>query len=302
MTPAASVKQKKSLLSRMWQYRAAYLFILPFYIGFLFLDAYPILYSAYLSLHKWSGLGEMEFRGLANYAHAFQDTRFLLSLKNTAILWLGKIFVLLALALVLAIVVNSNWLRGRHIFRATFYLPNITPLAAMTLVFGLLFDTHFGILNTGLQAIGLPSVPWLTDVVWAKISIVILNIWYALGWYMIILLAGLQSIDPTLYEAAEVDGANTLQRAWHITIPSLRNILFFCFIIETIGSWEMFTEPQLLTRGGPLHSTLTSSLYLYNTAFEYNKFGYAAAMSFVLFAVIAVASLLQTRFMARDET
>lgn len=304
-TPAACPGKRgreKRLLRRMWENRAAYLFIAPFYIMFLFLDAFPILYSAYLSFHKWSGLGEMEYRGLTNYVRAFKDSRFLYSLRNTAIFWLGHIFVMLALALLLAVVLNSRRVRGRHVYRAVFYLPNITPMAAMTLVFGLIFDTHFGILNAGLQAIGLQAIPWLTDVLWARISIIILNIWGATGWYMLILLAGLQSIDPALYEAAEVDGSNTLQKLWYITIPSLRNVLFFCFIVETIGSLEIFTEPQLLTGGGPLNSTLSASLYLYNTAFEYNKFGYSAALSFVLFAIIVVASAIQTKFMAQGDT
>jgi lactose/L-arabinose transport system permease protein len=276
------------------------LFIAPFYIGFLIFDAFPILFSAYLSLHKWSGLGEMKFRGLANYARLLKDSRFLVSLKNTAIMWIGHIFIMMALALLLAVVLNAKSIWGRSVYRGVFYLPNVTAVAAMALVFGLVFDTHFGILNSGLNVIGLPSIPWLTDVAWSKPSVIILNIWNATGWYMIILLAGLQSIDPALYEAAEVDGANAFDKLFHITIPSLRKILFFCFIVETIGSFELFTEPYVLTNGGPMNSTLSVSLYLYRAAFEYNKFGYSAAMSFVLFAIIVIASLVQTKFMAEE--
>jgi lactose/L-arabinose transport system permease protein len=274
---------------------------LPFYFWFFLLDVFPILYSAYLSFHKWDGLGEMKYRGLANYTRAFKDTRFIGSLKTTAYLWLGHIFIMLALALLLAVVLDSKLIRGRTVYRAIFYLPNVTPIAAMALVFGLVFDHHFGILNAGLAAVGLEAVPWLTKPNWARVSIIILNTWGATGWYMLIMLAGLQSIDPALYEAAEVDGSNALQKLFYITIPSLKNILFFCFIVETIGSFEIFIEPNVLTGGGPLNATLSTSLYLYNTAFQYNKFGYSAAMSFVLFAIIAVASAIQLVLMRREE-
>jgi len=294
-------RKKKSIFRRIWDNRAAYLFITPFFIGFLLLDAFPLAFSGYLSLHKWNGLGEMRYRGPANYTRAFQDSRFLVSLKNTATLWLGHIFLLLALAFILAVVLNSKLIKGRYVYRVIYYLPNITAIAPMALVFGLIFDTHFGILNLGLTALGITGPPWLTEPFWANVSIIILNIWSALGWYMLILLAGLQSIDPTLYEAAQVDGSTTLQRAWYITLPGLRDVLFFAFIIETIGSFELFTEPQLLTNGGPLNSTLTASLYLYNSAFSYNKFGYSSAMSFILFAIIVVVTIIQARLTAEDE-
>jgi lactose/L-arabinose transport system permease protein len=301
MTTSALYRPLKSgLLKQIWRYRYAYLFISPFFIGFLVFDAFPFVFSIFLSFKEWSGFGEMTPRGIDNYRRVFNDSRFILSLKNTIYLWLGHIFIMLALALILAVILNSRKLRGKVLYRASAYLPNVTATAAMALVFGLVFDSQFGILNTALKAINLPPVPWLTDVAWAKPSIIILNVWNITGWYMILLLAGLQSIDPVIYEAAEVDGANVLQKFFYITIPSLRRIIFFAFIIETIGSFQIFTEPQVLTGGGPSNSTLSVSLYLYNTAFKYNKFGYSSAMAMVLFGIIVVASLVQTRFY-RDE-
>jgi len=284
-----------AFLRLVWKQRNAYIFIAPFFIGFFIFDAFPILYTAYLSLHKWNGLGPMEYRGFRNYVRLFQDERFVTSLKNTAILWLGHIFILFFVAFVLALVLNSKNIFGRNVFRAVVYLPNVTPLAAMALVFGLIFDSEFGVLNASLNALGLGSIPWLIDAVWAKGSIILLNLWNATGWYMLIFIAGLQSIDHILYEAAEVDGANVFQKVWYITLPSLRNVFIFVFIIETIGSFEMFTEPYVLTKGGPMNSTLTVSLYTYRSAFEFSKFGYSAAMSFVLFAIIVVVSLIQAR-------
>jgi len=304
MTSISQTQDKPSrfsLFAQMWKQRNAYLFIAPFFIGFFIFDAFPILYSAYISLHKWNGLGDMQFRGFRNYARLFQDDRFVISLKNTAILWIGHIFILVFLAFTLSLILNSKNTYARNVYRAIVYLPNVTPIAAMALVFGLIFDAEFGVLNTGLNALGLPAIPWLVDVVWAKGSVILLNLWNATGWYMLIFLAGLQSIDPVLYEAAEVDGANTFQKVRFVTLPALRNVFFFVFIIETIGSFEMFTEPYVLTRGGPLNSTLTVSLYTYRTAFEFNKFGYSAAMSFVLFAIIVIVSLIQAKLTQSGE-
>ncbi len=300
-TRALSLNRRHSILRRIWRSRSAYLFIAPFYAGFVLLDAFPFVFSVYLSLHKWNGLGEMQYRGFGNFVRAFHDHRFLVSLRNTATLWLGHIFLLLGLAFILAVVLNSKLIRGRHLYRVIYYLPNITPIAPMTLVFGLILDTHFGIINQGLQMLGLSPVPWLTKPFWANVSLIILMVWANLGWYMLILLAGLQSVDPALYEAATVDGATALQRTWYITLPSLREVLFFALVIETIGSFELFTEPQLLTNGGPLNSTLTTSLYLYNSAFSYNKFGYSSAMSLILFVIIVGVSLLQIKFTAGTE-
>jgi len=295
-------QRKRPLLQRMYRYRMAYLFISPFLIGFLVFDVFPILFSLYLSFQEWNGFGEMRFRGWANYLRVFSDNRFIQSLGNTIYMWLGHIFIMLALALFLAVLLNSRSLRMKSLYRVSAYLPNVTATAAMALVFSLVFDTQFGVLNTGLKALHLPPVPWLSDASWAKPSIIILNIWNITGWYMILFLAGLQNIDPLLYEAAEVDGANILQKFFFITLPGLRRILFFAFIIETIGSFQIFTEPKVLTNGGPMNSTLSTSLYLYNTAFRYNKFGYASAMSFVLLVIIIIASIIQTRFFGDEES
>ena len=299
--PNYTQNPQKSLMRRIWRSRIPYLFILPFYIGFLILDLFPILFSGYLSFQSWSGFGKMRFVGLQNYVRALADDRFINSLKITAILWLGHIFILLLLAFILALLMDSKLIKGRIIYRAIYYLPNVTPIAAMALVFQLIFDTNFGILNMILHAIGLPNVPWLIDPNWARVSVILLNLWGATGWYMLILLAGLQSVELNLYDAAHVDGANTLQRIWHITLPSIRNILFFCFVIETLGSAQMFVEPRVLTTGGPMNATLTTSLYLYSTAFEYGKFGYSAAMSFIFLAIILIASLIQLRYMSKEQ-
>jgi cellobiose transport system permease protein len=280
----------------MWKSRWAYLFIAPFFVNFFIFDLFPLVFSLFLSLQKWSGFGQMQFVGLDNFRRVLSDERFWNATRNTALLWLGHIFIMMAVALLLAVVLDSKLLRGRTVFRAIYYLPSITAIAAMALVFGLIFDVNFGILNKILTAMHLPAIPWLSSTWGARASIVLFNLWGGTGWYMVIFLAGLQNINPDLYEAASVDGANAWHKLRHVTIPSLRPVLLFVFIIETIGSFEMFTEPFLLTHGGPRDSTTTAGMYIYQHAFEFFNMGYAAAMSLVLFVFVAGASIVQVRF------
>jgi ABC-type sugar transport system permease subunit len=280
----------------MWRARNAYLFIAPFYVAFLIFGLGPILFTFYLSLVDWSGFEQMRFVGLHNFQLLFSDDLFWTALGNTLYLWLGHIFIMLALALALAILLNAPWLKFRGVFRAIVYLPNVGATAAVALVFAMIFDTNYGVLNRLLHLVGLPAVNWLGSADWSKPSIIILNVWNITGWFMLILLAGLQTVDPVLYEAAAIDGANGFRKLLHVTLPSLRKILFFCFIIETIGSLQIFTEPLVLTQGGPDNSSLSLALYLYQSGITNLRLGYAAAISLVLFVLTVAFSLVQARF------
>lgn len=291
--PASSLEPR--LLTRIWRARGAYLFIAPFYILFAVFGLFPILFSFYLSVVEWSGFAPMQFVGLSNFRALLADDVFWTSLINTVYLWLGHIFMLLLLSLFLALLLNAQSLRFRGLYRAAIYLPNTTAPAAVALVFALIFDFQFGIFNSVLNTIGLPSVNWIGSVNWSKPSIVILNVWNLTGWYMLIILAGLQTIDTTLYEAAAVDGATAMQRLRDVTLPGLRKVLFFCFIVETIGSLQIFAEPFILTKGGPQNSSLSLAMYLYQSAFEFFKLGYASAISIVLFALTILVSVAQAQ-------
>jgi ABC-type sugar transport system permease subunit len=287
------VSRRRGLPGRVWRARNAYVFIAPFYLSFLVFGLGPILFGFYLSTVSWSGFDQMRFVGVHNFQLLFADDLFWTSLTNTIYLWLGHIFIMLALALLLALLLNAPWLRLRSVFRTIVYLPNVGATAAVALVFAMIFDTTYGILNRLLALVGLPAVNWLGSADWSKPSIIILNVWNITGWYMLILLAGLQTIDPVLYEAAAIDGAGGIGKLRHVTLPGLRRILFFCFIIETIGSLQIFTEPLVLTGGGPDNSSLTLALYLYQNGFTDLRLGYAAAISVVLFALTVVLSLTQ---------
>jgi len=302
MPATLALRKKQGLFARMWRARGAYLFIAPFYVLFALFGLFPILFSFYISFVSWSGFDQPRFVGVGNFSALFSDDLFWASLGNTIYLWLGHIFILLALALGLALLLNARWLGLRGIYRALIYLPNATATAAMALVFGLIFDYHSGILNTLLNHVGIASIYWLGSTDWSKPSIIILNIWNMTGWYMLILLAGLQTIDPVLYEAAAMDGANGVRKLLHVTLPGLKKVLFFCFMVETIGSLQIFAEPYILggvgTGGsaGPENSMLTLAVYLYQNAFSFFKLGYAAAISLVLFALTVVISIAQSRF------
>jgi len=293
---AGEMTRGRGLGVRVWRARNAYAFIAPFYISFLIFGLGAILFGFYLSTVSWSGFDQQRFVGLHNFRLLFADELFWTSLTNTIYLWLGHIFIMLALALLLALLLNAPWLRFRAAFRAIIYLPNVGATAAVALVFAMIFDATYGILNRVLALIGLPPVNWLGSADWSKPSIIILNVWNGSGWYMLLLLAGLQTIDPALYEAAAIDGAGGPAKLLHITLPGMRRILFFCFIVETIGSLQIFTEPLVLTQGGPDNSSLTLALYLYQSGFTNLRLGYAAAISIVLFALTVTLSLAQALF------
>jgi len=293
---APPTAHRHGLFARMWRARNAYLFIAPFYVAFLIFGLGPILFSFYLSLVTWSGFDQIRFVGLHNFQLLFGDDLFWTALDNTMYLWLGHIFIMLALALVLALLLNARWLKFRGAFRAIVYLPNVGATAAVALVFAMIFDTNYGVLNHLLHLVGLPAVNWLGSADWSKPSIIILNIWNITGWFMLILLAGLQTVDPVLYEAAAIDGANGFRKLLHVTLPGLRKILLFCFIIETIGSLQVFAEPLVLTQGGPDNSSLSLALYLYQTGITNLRLGYAGAISLALFVLTVTFSLVQAWF------
>lgn len=274
---------------------APYVFISPFYILFAIFMGYPFLFSFYLSFQRWNGLGPMRSVGLQNYVNLFHDPVFLRSLTNGVILFFQYVPVLLLSALVLAVLLNSGYLRLQSMFRVVIFLPYVTSLIAISYVFSLLLDRDYGLLNLLLSKVGIAKVGWLGTPTMARISLDFLIIWRWLGYNMVLMLAGLQSIDSQLYEAAKIDGANTFQVFWRITFPLMRPIMLFCLMLSTIGTFSLFTEPLVLTGGGPANATITPVLYLYQQGFSYLKFGYASAIAYVYFIIMAVLTLIEMR-------
>ena len=271
--------------------RFAYIFISPFYLLFLVFGVFPLLWSFYLTFQDWNGLSPMSFIGLANYGALLRDSTFYDALRNTALYWVVDATLIISLALMLATVLQTRWLRGRGAYRVIGFLPYVTATVAVGLVFGMVFDQNSGVLNSLLKTFVVRPLPWLNSTQLSKIPVMVLDVWRATPWYMLIVYSGLQGINPELYEAATVDGASALQRFFSVTIPSIAPILFFCFITQTIDSFRLFAEPYILTGGGPGSSSLSIVQYLYRTGFTIFKLGYAAtigyALTFILFAISA---------------
>ncbi len=241
--------------------------------------------------------GTQEFVGAGNYTRAMDDPLLWTALKNTAIILVVQVPVMLALAVGIAVALNSTLLRGRAFFRLGFFLPTVTGLVAYGIVFAVLLNTQYGLVNWLLGLVGVGEVPWLTDPLWARISLGLALTWHYTGYNAVIFLARLQSLPTELYDAAAVDGASARQSFRHVTLPGLRPALLLTTVLSTIGTLQLFDEPYVLTGGGPDNATLTIGVYLYQNAFKYFDFGYASAVAYILTVLIGILGVVQFRLL-----
>ncbi|MFK3939597.1 carbohydrate ABC transporter permease [Alkalihalobacillus sp. NPDC078783] len=291
----SSVKKPKKLSTQSKKdHISAYLYISPFFLLFAVFGVFPILFTAYISFHKWDILGTKEFVGLTNYQWLLTDPLFWKALGNTMSIWVMSTIPQLTLALVLAFVLNQALLKGRHFFRLAVFLPNITSVVAVAIVFDAIFGQHYGIINYLLSLVGVEPINWKASVLGTHVAISSMVIWRWVGYNSIIYLAALQSIPKDLYEAATIDGANKIQQFLFVTIPMIRPMIIFTVILSTIGGMQIFAEPQTFSGmgGGAVNQGLTLTLYLYEEAFLRNSFGYASAIAWLLFLIIVLFSLL----------
>jgi len=286
--------------------RAAWVLLAPalLLIGFFFL--LPVAAAAILSFTDFDiyAVGDpanTRWIGLANYATLLVQPVFWRALANTCYFALvgGPLSVLVALGA--ALMVNARVVRYKSLFRTIYFAPFVTTLVAVALVWRYLYHPQYGLLNYALGAIGLGPIDWLGDPRWAMPAIIGLAVWKNFGYSMLILIAGLQSIPQELYEAAELDGAGDWTRFRYVTLPLLRPALVFVGVITTIGYLQLFAEPYVMTQGGPLRSTTSLVLLMYEEAFRWWRIGYGSAIAFVLFVIVLVATLLQLR-LQRGET
>jgi multiple sugar transport system permease protein len=278
---------------------AGYLFILPNVVGFLVFSAIPVLGTLAISTLDWDMLGPPRFVGLANYAALLGgDPLFRQVLGNTLYYVLGTVPTGMVLSLGLALAMNAR-LPGIAFFRAVFFMPVIASSVAVAMVWRWLYNRDFGLIDAGLSAIGLPAVPWLSSTEWAMPAVILLAVWKHLGFNMVVYLAGLQNVPQPLYEAAEIDGANSWQRFRHVTLPTLAPTTFFILVISIIGSFQVFDLAYVLTAGGPANATTTVVMYVYAQAFQLFEMGYAAAVAWVLFGIVLAVTLVQWRLQRR---
>lgn len=273
-----------------------YSFLAPFFLLFGIFGLFSFVYTFYLSFTYYKGAGSPIFIGIANYTSLLQNSLFLTSLGNTGIIFVITTVPLMVLGLLLAVAVNNRRLRGRAAFRTIFILPFVTSTVIISLIFQSMFAPSYGWINVILGHLGLPPVAWLTSSWGARASIAIVDVWQYLGYDTVLMLGGLLTIPPSIYEAAEIDGAGAFRRLTSVVVPLMRPTLLFVLVLSTIGTMAMFIQPYELTDGGPNYSTLTTTLYLYNSAFKYGEFGYASAMAVVMFMITLVASVLQVRW------
>jgi len=289
----------------LWQNKqhriAPYLFISPFYILFAVFMVYPICFGLYLSLHEWSGIGEMTYVGLGNYVNLLKDPDFHLAFSNTLWYMGASLVINLVFSLLLAVLLNSALIKAKKLFRTIYFVPIVTSVVAAAIVFTLFYDRDYGLFNVLFMALGRKPLDWLGSTSLSKLAVIGLIAWRWTGFNMVYFLAGLQSIPRSLYEAAVVDGASPLQSFLKITLPLLKPVILFVVVITLIGSIQIFDEPYILTGGGPADSSMSLVIYLFRTGMEYLNLGYAAAIGFIIFGMTFILSWIQINLMGGFE-
>ena len=283
------------------QEKAAVFFLLPSLVILGLFVILPIVQTAWISLQEWRlELPKISFIGLQNYQRLLADDRFWNSLRNTAIYTVFAVPAQIGLALVFALALNEK-IRGKAFFRAVFFLPVIVSFAVEAIIWRFLLDPDLGMLSYYANLLHLPMTGGLRSTTWALPTVILVSVWRAFGYNMVILLAGLQGVPETYYEAAKVDGTNRVQRFLYITLPLMRPALTFALVNSVISSLQVFDQIYVMTRGGPLFSTETMVAYIYHQGFEIFDFGYASAAACILFLVIFVVTLFQLKLLRYQE-
>ena len=264
------------------------LFILPALIGTLIFIAIPVIFSFFLSFCEWDLLSNIKFVGLANYKSLITSGSFLLILKNTFVFAISTTIIALIIPLILATILN-NKIRGSEFFKTAYFLPFITPMIVVAIVWEWIFDPSNGLLNYILKA----NINWLYDTHTAMLALIIVSSWKLIGYNMVIFLSGFSTINQNVYESAKIDGANPIQTFFSITIPLLSPTIFFVTIITTISSFQVFDLIYLMTKGGPLESTNVLVYWIYKNAFEFFNIGEASAGAYILFLIILLLTIVQ---------
>jgi len=276
----------------------------PWIITFLLFWFYPLINAGYLSLTNYNTLlNSTEFIGLENYNKILNDEVFWIALKNTTIFTIGTVPITTTFAIILAVMLNSKLTKFQSLLRAAYFMPTITSLVVISLIFTNLYSKD-GYINLLLKMSGLPypEKGWLLDTSTSLISIMIMDVWISTGYYMVLVLAGLQTIPKDYYESAKLMGASSLKQFFSITLPLLKPTLIFILVINTIKSFQVFIEIFIMTKGGPLNSTMTIVYYIFLNAFEKSDMmGYASALAFILFFILLILSYIQIKILQEKD-
>jgi multiple sugar transport system permease protein len=301
MGSLATTPHRPSLWRRTEPHRAGYLFILPVLVLFLLFRIWPTIHGVILSFQDYRINGNTTFLGLENYRDLVADPIFWGALKVTATYALISVPLTTISALGLALLINRA-IRGITIYRAIYFLPYVTSLVMISVIWLWVYRVDGGLLNGILTGLGLEPVRWLQDKSLVIPSLAIMAAWKGVGYSMMILLAGLKAIPETLTEASQVDGATSWQTFWRITLPMLRPVLFFVIVIESIGAFQVFDPMYVMTNGGPIRASYSLVYMLYDESFKFQNFGYSAAIGMVLFGITFCVMMLQRFMFGRSDS
>jgi len=298
---AISIRTERGRRGWYWKELALGIaFISPAIIGFLAFTVYPVLMSLYYSFTDYDILQPPLWIGLDNYGDLItRDKTFKTAIYNTVYMVIIGLPIHLAFDFLMAMLLNVK-IRGRSLYRTIFYMPSITPIVATAILWLWIYNPQYGLANSVLQTLRLPTIGWIADPFWSKPSLIFMGMWYG-GNTILIYLAGLREVPTELLEAAELDGANAVRRTWHVTLPMVSPVIFYTLIINMIGYFQYFTEAWVMTAqrsgaaGGPLNSMMFYTMYLYQNAFQFFKMGYASAMAWILFLIVLVATAVLFR-------
>jgi ABC-type sugar transport system permease subunit len=269
-----------------------YLFMAPTIVGLLVFVFGPALASIALALFSTNFITQFEFVGLANFGELFADETFWISARNTILYVVAHVVPTVALGLGFASVLNQP-IRGRALFRTLYFIPVVCPIVSTSLIWSWAYETEFGVFNYFLRSAGLPPIHWLTDSSMALWSIIIWSVWAGIGYPIVLFLAALQGVSRELVEASKLDGAGVWQTFRHVTFPAISPATFFIVVLLIVGSFQVFTQTYVMTKGGPGYSTYTIVMYLYTIGWQNFRFGYASAVAVVLFVILSAVTYLQ---------
>ncbi len=280
---------------------STFILLSPWIVTFIAFSLYPVGYSLYLSFTKYDPLAGLapKFVGLSNYFEIFNDPTFWQAVKNTVIFVVGTIPVTTAIAIVLAVFLNKK-IKFRSFFRASYFVPVMTSIVVISTIFTYIYSPY-GLLNSLLGLFGIQGKNWLLSTQFALPAIMAMMVWASFGYYTVLFLAGLQNIPEEIYESAAIDGANSVQTFFRVTLPLLRPMLIFALVINTIRSFQIFSQIFVMTQGGPLGSTRTIVYYLYNMGFQKFRMGYASGIAYLLFILILIFSVIQMKTLSYEE-
>lgn len=298
----APAVQKKGMSKELRESLVAYSFIAPNFIGFCIFTLVPMIFAIALAFCDWDGVHAVEFVGLQNFIDLLDDNTFKASFVNTIVYTVGTVPLTLVCGLGMAVLLNQQ-VKLRNFFRTVSFFPYVASLVAVAAVWNMIFSPSMGPVNQVLSSLGVEDLPrWAAGKETAMITVILFSVWKNMGYYMVIYLAGLQGTNLELNEAAELDGANKWQIFWYVTLPQLRPTTFFVVIMLTISSFKVYDQMYMITQGGPGNATMTLVYDIYNVAFVNTpRYGYASAISMVLFVLVLVVTIIQFRGSAAND-